>query len=125
MFIIDDILFAPAKGFLWIARELQKAAEQQQTDDRDALMRRLQSLHMKLETGDITEDEFEQIETEILDQLDAMNGESGSDDDADDEHEPDQDDLDDDNLEGDDHAVSESTGHDAETSAPPQTEKDR
>ena len=88
MFVIDDILLAPAKSFFWLAREIQKAAEQAQADDRESMMRRLQSLHMKLEAGDITEAEFEEQESEILDALDAMDG---AEDDTDEDPDPDPD----------------------------------
>lgn len=74
VFIIDDILLSPVKGFMWLVRELHNAAEQQQASDREALMRELQSLHMRLEAGDLDEAEFEQREAELLDAIDAIDG---------------------------------------------------
>ena len=87
MFLIDDLVLSPAKGFMWLCRELQKAAEQAQADDRDALMRRLQSLHMRLEAGEMTEDEFDAAEQEILDRLDEMDGTAVDDEDEEDDEE--------------------------------------
>lgn len=72
MFIIDDILLSPAKGFMWLVKELHKAAEAEIADERAGLMRRLQSLHMRLEAGDIDEAEFERLEEELLDRIEAM-----------------------------------------------------
>jgi hypothetical protein len=72
LFIIDDILLAPAKGFMWLVRELHQAAEREAADERAALMRRLQSLHMRLETGELDEPEFERQEAEILDRLETL-----------------------------------------------------
>jgi hypothetical protein len=75
VFIIDDILLSPAKGFMWLVKELHKAAEAEMTDERTALMRRLQSLHMRLESGDLDEAEFERLEEELLDRIEALDDE--------------------------------------------------
>jgi hypothetical protein len=75
MFIIDDILLSPAKGFMWLVKELHKAAEAEMADERTGLMRRLQSLHMRLEAGDIEEAEFETLEEELLDRIEALDEE--------------------------------------------------
>ncbi len=74
MFIIDNILMAPAKGFLWIVRELQAAAEAEAENEADALTARLSTLYMQLETGAITQEEFDTLETQILDRLDDLKG---------------------------------------------------
>ncbi|GAB4552497.1 MAG: hypothetical protein Tsb0013_14800 [Phycisphaerales bacterium] len=72
MFIVDDILLSPVKGFMWLVRELHNAAEREVADERERTMRALQSLHMRLEAGQIDEDEFEERENELLDRLDAL-----------------------------------------------------
>ncbi|MEM1423268.1 MAG: gas vesicle protein GvpG [Planctomycetota bacterium] len=82
MFVIDDILLSPVKGFMWLVRELHSAAEREIADERERTMRALQSLHMRLEAGQMTEDEFEEREEELLDhleRLDAMKGEAQDD----------------------------------------------
>lgn len=110
VFLIDDILLAPARGFLWLCRELQAAAEQAQAQDREGVMRRLQSLHMRLETGDITEAQFDEMERELLDQLDAMAGQASD---------PQGEDADDGDEEGDDgDADGDGTDPVAEDAAP-------
>jgi Gas vesicle protein G len=68
MFFIDDLLFAPITGFQFIMRTLQRVAEEQWTDDAP-LKERLLELQMKLETGEITEDEYAAEETQILTEL--------------------------------------------------------
>ncbi len=65
MFILDDILLFPLTGFKFILRTLEKTAEEQYTDDAP-LKEALLELQMKLETGDITEDEYIQQEGQIL-----------------------------------------------------------
>jgi len=72
MFIIDDLILAPARGFLWLARELRDAAERDIENTRENAIRQLQSLHMKLEANQITEDEFEAQEAELLDLIDTL-----------------------------------------------------
>lgn len=79
MFIIDDLLLSPAKGFMWLVRELHNAAEQEFENEREEVMRGLQSLHMRLEAGQMDEEEFEELEAQLLDrleELDAREGES-------------------------------------------------
>ncbi|MEL6499002.1 MAG: gas vesicle protein GvpG [Planctomycetota bacterium] len=74
MFILDDIALAPIKGFLWLARELHGAAEREFADERDRTMRALQSLHMRLEAGQIDETTFDDEESRLLDRLDELDG---------------------------------------------------
>ena len=65
MFIIDDLLLAPFKGWNFIMRTLLKVAEEQWTDDAP-LKEQLLELQVHLENGDITEDQYVEAETEIL-----------------------------------------------------------
>lgn len=74
MFVIDDLVLAPIKGFMWLVRELHGAAEREFADERERTMRALQSLHMKLEAGQIDEAEFDVEETRLLDRLDELDG---------------------------------------------------
>jgi len=74
VFILDDILLAPARGFMWLVRELHNAAEQEFADERERVMRSLQSLHMRLEAGQLTPDEFDAEESRLLDRLDELEG---------------------------------------------------
>jgi hypothetical protein len=72
MFLVDDILFSPVKGILWIFRELHNAAQQEQTNEAESLTAELSDLYMMLETGKITEEEFDEREGQILDRLDEI-----------------------------------------------------
>jgi hypothetical protein len=78
MFLIDDILLAPAKGLMWIAKEIQKAASKAEENEADELTARLSSLYMQLETGQLTSEQFDAMEREILDRLDAIQGQGGT-----------------------------------------------
>ena len=72
MLIIDDILLSPMKGLLWIFEEIQDAAEQELHNESGAITAQLQQLYILLESGEITEAEFDRQEGELLDRLDAI-----------------------------------------------------
>jgi len=100
VFIVDNILLSPMKGFMWIVRELHNAAQQEIKDEGDQLTHRLSTLYMMLETSQLTQDEFDQQEQEILtrlDEIEAAQGEPQAADDDDGEDSDDDDDSDDDN----------------------------
>jgi len=71
MFFLDDIAMSPFKGLLFIAKEVANAVKQQQEQDRASTMAELSSLHLQLENGEITEDEFDEREAELLDRLES------------------------------------------------------
>ncbi|HEY7353659.1 MAG TPA: gas vesicle protein GvpG [Terriglobales bacterium] len=68
MFVIDDILGLPFSGFGFVLRTLQRIAEEQYTDDAP-VKERLLELQLKLESGEITEEEYTQEEAAIIRQL--------------------------------------------------------
>jgi len=74
MFIVDDLLMAPMKGLVWICEQIQEAAEQEQAGEADNITIELQKLYRSLESGSITEQEFEQRESKLLDRLDSIEG---------------------------------------------------
>ena len=74
MFFVDDILLSPFKSLMWICRELQKTVDQEYTNERQRLTDELSKAYMMLETGQIGDSEFEKLEDEILDRLDALKG---------------------------------------------------
>ena len=59
MLLIDDILFFPGKSILWIFREIYNAALEETANESDALTAKLSEIYMMLETGRITEAEFD------------------------------------------------------------------
>lgn len=72
MFIVDDVLLFPAHSILWVFRELYNAAQQEVANEAESLTTQLSELYMALETGRITEAEFDESEKELLDRLDAI-----------------------------------------------------
>lgn len=72
MFLIDDILLAPFTSILWILRELNAAVQQELASEEDNLVSELSQLYMMLETGKITEPEFDEGERLLLDRLDQL-----------------------------------------------------
>ena len=68
MLLIDDLLFAPITGFQFIMRTLAKVAEEQYTDDAP-LKERLLELQVRLDSGEVTEEEYAVEEAQILREL--------------------------------------------------------
>jgi hypothetical protein len=72
MFLIDDLITAPAKGLMFVARRVQDAVEEEITGREEELKSELHDQYMLLELGEITPEEFDEREEEILDQLEAL-----------------------------------------------------
>ena len=72
MLIVDDILLFPVKGINWIFKQIHEIAEEELEGEADRIRENLTDLYMLLETGQITEEEFEQQEKELLDRLDSL-----------------------------------------------------
>jgi hypothetical protein len=91
MLIVDDVLFFPIKGLFWVFREIQKAAQEETANEEKAITVELSDLYMMLETGKITEGEFNGREKDLLDRLDEIQkGDTGlEDEDQEDEEEED------------------------------------
>jgi hypothetical protein len=106
MLLVDDILFSPIKGINWIFRKIHELAQEELVGEADRLRESLTELYMQLETGEITEEEFEQQETLLLDRLDALDEDDDmigdvedGDEDEDDEYEEEDEEDDDDEEE--------------------------
>ena len=69
MLLIDNLLTAP---LMWIAREISEAAQKEQSGQTEAITLALAALYQRLEKGEISEQEFERQESELLDRLDAL-----------------------------------------------------
>ena len=72
MFLVDDLLMHPFSGFGFILRTLQKVAEDQYTDDA-AAKERLLELQVKLESGEVSEEEYAREEAAIIRELREIN----------------------------------------------------
>lgn len=68
MLLIDDLLGLPFSGFNFVLRTLQRVAEEQYTDDAP-IKEQLLELQLKLESGEINEDEYTESEAAIIRQL--------------------------------------------------------
>ena len=102
MFLLDDILLSPVNGFVWLCRQIQTAALKEFEVTPEQISEDLSLLYMMLETEQITIEEFEARETELLDLLDELQAEAeeGDEDDEDDDEEDDE--LDEDDEDDDD-----------------------
>ncbi|MBI2565816.1 MAG: gas vesicle protein GvpG [Candidatus Schekmanbacteria bacterium] len=71
MLLVDDLLTFPVRGLLFVFREIHQAVRAE-ADDADSLVEQLQELYMQLETGRISESEFDALEADLLDRLDRV-----------------------------------------------------
>ena len=72
MLLVDDILVSPFRGLFWIFRELHNAVQEEAINEAEDITQQLSELYMMLETGKITEAEFDEREAILLDRLDAL-----------------------------------------------------
>lgn len=96
MFLVDDILMAPARGLLWIFKEIGHAVEEDRANETEAITTKLSELYMMLETGQMTEADFDAAEKMLLDRLDAIKERATGRQDEDEADEPDEEDEEDD-----------------------------
>ena len=91
MLLVDDLLLAPIHGLLWIFGKIHDAAQEEIAGEADAITAELSQLYMMLETGRITEADFDARERTLLDRLEAVQDrESEPDEEEDDEGEMDE-----------------------------------
>lgn len=72
MFLVDNLLLSPFTSLLWVFKEINEAVQQEKAGEHEGITRSLSELYMKLETGAITEEQFESEEKQLLDRLDAI-----------------------------------------------------
>ncbi len=72
MVIADDILLFPMRGLFFIFREIHKAVEQEFKNEGEAIRGELSRLYQLLESGQLTEEQFDQREKDLLDRLDQL-----------------------------------------------------
>jgi Gas vesicle protein G len=68
VFLIDDLLGLPIGGIKFVLRTLARTAEEQYTDDAP-VKEHLLELQLQLESGEISEEEYVELEGGILRQL--------------------------------------------------------
>ena len=74
MLLVDDILLFPFRSLMWIFREIDNVVEEDMAAEPEAITAKLGELYMMLETGQMTEAEFDAAEKVLLDRLDVLNG---------------------------------------------------
>lgn len=67
-FILDDILLAPVTFPTWISRKIGEAAHKEMTDT-SAIREELLELQMRLELGEMDEEEYDRRESKLLERL--------------------------------------------------------
>lgn len=85
MLVVDDILFSPYRGLLWLFKEIHNAALEEVEGEATRIRNELTNLYMMLETGEIDEEEFDHREGPLLDRLDEIEAEEAEDDEFDDD----------------------------------------
>jgi hypothetical protein len=78
MFLVDDVIFFPIRSLVWIFREIHQAAAADRAGEGEAITAKLSELYMMLETGQMTEAEFDAAEKALLDRLDALKAQDDS-----------------------------------------------
>jgi hypothetical protein len=72
MFILDDILLSPLKGFAAVCRKVEEAARQDIEGRDKGAMSALGDLHRRLETGQIDQQDFDLEEARLREQIEAL-----------------------------------------------------
>jgi len=71
MFLIDSILLAPVKGVIWLGKMINEAVEKE-TSDQGVIKEKLMELQLQFELDEISEDEYNKKEKELLERLDII-----------------------------------------------------
>lgn len=71
MLLIDDILFGPLKGVIFLANKINEVFEKE-TSDEGAVKERLMALQLKFEMDEIDEEEYDKREDELLKTLERI-----------------------------------------------------
>ncbi len=72
MLLLDKLLLSPIYATIWAARQVHSAIQQERAAEPERITADLSELYMMLETGGITEAEFNAREKELLDRLDQI-----------------------------------------------------
>jgi len=71
MFLLDDILLAPLKGVIWLGKKVNEVGEKKLYDE-GGIKEELMALQLRFELDEISRQEYDQKENELLDRLDAI-----------------------------------------------------
>jgi len=71
MFLLDDIVLAPLKGIIFIGKKIDELM-QKEISDEGRIKERLMELQLKFEMDEITVDEYDKREEELLDMIERI-----------------------------------------------------
>ena len=71
MFLIDDILLAPLNGLIWLGKKIDEVAEKEFSDE-GLIKEKLMQLQLRFEIDEISEENYNRQEKELLGRLDAI-----------------------------------------------------
>ena len=71
MFLINDLLLLPVKGFVGIFKKIHEMAEKEFSDE-DYIRERLMELQLRFELDEISEEEYTKQEEELMARLEAI-----------------------------------------------------
>jgi len=71
MFLIDDILLMPLKGVMWLGDKINEIIEKELSDE-GLVKEQLMKLQLQFELDQISEEEYDKQEKELLARLDAI-----------------------------------------------------
>jgi len=91
MIVVDDVLFFPMRSLLFIFKEIQKQVLEEMAQEAQNVRDELARLYLEIEAGRMSEEEFAEQESSLLDRLDEL--EVISDGDEEDTEEDDDDDA--------------------------------
>ncbi|MFH1856375.1 MAG: gas vesicle protein GvpG [Candidatus Omnitrophota bacterium] len=71
MFLIDDILLSPVKLVVWLGKKINEVAEKEFSDE-GLVKEKLMQLQLRFEMDEISEEEYNKQEEELLVRLEAI-----------------------------------------------------
>ena len=71
MFLLDSILLAPLKGVIWLGKKVNDVGQKKLYDE-GGIKEELMALQLQFELDEISEQEYDRREEELLARLDAI-----------------------------------------------------
>lgn len=71
MLLIDDILLAPLKGIIFLGKKIDELV-QKEISDEGRIKERLMELQLKFEMDEISVEEYDRRETELLEMIERI-----------------------------------------------------
>ena len=71
MFLIDDIFLSPLNLVIWLGKKINEITEKEFSDE-GLIKEKLMQLQLRFEMDEISEDEYNKQEKELLERLEAI-----------------------------------------------------